>query len=152
MDNGKPPVIRNKQYVNEKFVRTGHVKQRVEDCRYAAVDLYESSVLECEYIDCKFSSVNWRNSKFKQTTFRNCIFDKVDFSGCEFMSCAFIDCQWEEINLDRSIVGAKKLDLTGTTFGMVGGVEALAGHELSYVQAIALLPVLLAEKEIRIGE
>jgi uncharacterized protein YjbI with pentapeptide repeats len=143
-------LTKNKQYVSEKFVRTGIIKQRIEDCRYAAVDLYETSVQESEFVDCKFSSVNWRNSKFKKVTFTNCIFDKVDMSGCEFISCAFLDCEWEEISLDRSIIGQKKLDLTGTKFEVVAGVEALAGHTLSYQQAIALLPGLLKEKEIRL--
>lgn len=143
---------KNKQYVSEKFVRTGIIKQRIEDCRYAAVDLYETSVQESEFVDCKFSSVNWRNSKFKKVTFKNCIFDKVDMSGCEFISVAFLDCEWEEISLDRSFVGQKKLDLTDTKFGIVAGVESLAGHTLSFEQAIAVLPSLLAEKDIKLAE
>lgn len=143
-------ITKNRQYVSEKFVRTGIIKQRIEDCRYAAVDLYETSVQDSEFVDCKFSSVNWRNSKFKKVTFTNCIFDKVDMSGCEFISVAFLDCDWEEISLDRSFVGQKKLDLTGTKFGTVAGIEALEGHELSVTQATALLPALLHKLNIGI--
>ncbi|MEI6481337.1 MAG: hypothetical protein WCO19_03465, partial [Candidatus Saccharibacteria bacterium] len=84
--------------------------------------------------------------------FRNCIFDKVDMSGCEFLSCKFIDCDWRDISLSQSHVGVKKLDLTGTKFGIVAGVEALAGNTLTFEQAIALLPRLLAEKEIKLAE
>lgn len=145
-------LTKSKQFVSEKFARTGIIKQRVEDCRYAAVDLYETTVQESEFVDCKFSSVNWRNSKFKKVIFRNCTFDKVDMSNCEFISVSFLDCEWEEISIDRSFVGQKKLDLTGTTFGIVAGVESLAEHTLSYEQAIAILPGLLSEKGIKLAE
>lgn len=146
----QPNITRHKQFIDEKFTKTGWIRQRVEDCRFAAVELYDTHVEESEYIDCKFSSVNWRNSKFKKVIFRNCIFDKVDFSGSEFLSCKFLDCEWQEIILEQCIVGPKKLDLTGTKFGTVAGISMLGGHSLSYQQAVELLPVLLHEKGIEL--
>ena len=145
-------LTRSKQFVDQKFVRTGWVQQKLQDCRFAAVEMYDTSVRDCQYLDCKFSSVNWRNSKFKQVEFRNCIFDKVDLSGCEFLSCSFIDCDWQNIILSGSKVGVKKLVLTGSKFGDVAGLDALAGQVLSYEQAIALLPLFLQDNDIEIAD
>lgn len=148
----KPHKTRGKQFVDQKFVRTGWIKQYLEDCRFAAIEMYDSAIEDCEFRDCKFSTVNWRTSKFKRVTFKDCIFDKVDFSGSEFKSVEFINCTWEEVNFSNCTVGVKKLVLTDTKFVNVAGVESLGGHELSYEQAIALLPQLLAVHEIKIGD
>lgn len=143
---------RHKQFVDEKFVRTGWIHQRIEDCRFAAVQMYDTHVSDSEYIDCKFSSVNWRTSKFKHVTFNNCIFDKVDFRSSEFLSCKFLDCAWQEVNFEDCRTGVKQLDITGTKFGVVGGLTLFAGQTLTYEQAIGLLPALLQEKDIRIED
>lgn len=148
----KPKLTEHKQFVDEDFSKTGVIQERIVDCRFAAVQLYETQIQDTEYIDCKFSAVNWRYAKFKRVNFKNCIFDKVDFSGSEFMSCGFIDCEWQEVSLSQATVGIKKLNLTGTKFGNVGGIAMLAGHTLTYQQGIELLPALLHEKDIKIAE
>lgn len=143
-------VTRGKQFVDEKFVRTGWVQQRIEDCRFAAIQIYETHITDSEYVDCKFSSVNWRASKFRHVVFKNCIFDKVDFSGSEFLSCKFLGCEWQEVNFTECRTGVKKLVLDNTKIGVVAGIELLAGHTLTHEQAIGLLPTLLHEKGIEV--
>lgn len=141
---------RGKQFIDEKFVRTGWIQQKIVDCRYAAVQMYETHVTDSEYIDCKFSAVNWRASKFRHVIFKNCILDKVDFSGSEFLSCQFLNCEWQEVNFTDCRTGVKKLVLDGTKIGVVAGLELLAGHTLTHEQAIGLLPTLLHEKGIEV--
>ena len=148
----EPKATRHQQFIDQNYSKQGIIREYIEDCRYAAVLLYESHVQHTKYVDCKFSSVNWRHSAFKNVEFRNCIFDKVDFSGSEFISCKFIDCVWQDVSIDQCKVGVKKLDLTGTKFGVVVGMAMLAGHELTYEQAIELLPALLHEKDITIAD
>lgn len=144
--------ISNQQFVDENFSKDGRVRERISDCRFAAVKWYEAYLEDVEFIDCKFASVNWRASTFKKVIFKNCIFDKVDFGSSEFFSSGFLDCDWQEVVFAGCKIGFRKMDLTGTKFGLVAGIEGLKGHTLTYEQAIELLPALLHEKEIQIAE
>jgi len=143
--------VSHKQFVGVKMARTGIISELIDDCRYAAVEMYDTIVRDTTFKDCKFSSVNWRTSSFKRVVFENCIFDKVDFAGSEFFSTSFIDCTWKDISISNCSVGSKRLVLTGTKFVAVAGVESLARHELEYEQAIALLPQLLSKHQITIA-
>ncbi len=144
--------ISNQQFVDEDFSKDGRIRERISDCRFAAIKWYEAYLEDVEFTDCKFASVNWRASTFKKVIFRNCIFDKVDFGGSEFFSGQFLSCDWQEVVFADCRIGTKKLELTGTKFGLVAGIEALKGHKLTYQQAIELLPALLQEKEIQLAE
>lgn len=148
----QPKITQHQQFIDQDYSKTGIIREHIEDCRFAAVVLYETAVENTHYVDCKFSSINWRHSSFKKVVFKNCIFDKVDFSGSEFISCQFIDCIWQDVSIEQCKVGVKKLDVSGTKFGAVIGIAMLAGHTLTYQQAIELLPALLHEKDITIEE
>ena len=144
--------LAHKQFIDQKLVRTSWHQQHVLDCRYAAIEAYDSYVVESIFEDCKFSVVNWRLSHFKHVAFKNCILDDVDFAGSEFMSVSFIDCEWQKVDFSQCKLGVKKLDLTGTKLGKITGFEFLAEHELEYDQAIQLLPQFLHAYGIKIKD
>ncbi|HWU32659.1 MAG TPA: pentapeptide repeat-containing protein, partial [Marmoricola sp.] len=132
-----------------KMSRTELREVEFVGCRFGALEMYDARARMLHLRDCRLGYVNLRGAELIDVTFTNCTIADLDLGGARVERLALPGCRVDSLILgDGSL---KDVDLRGSEFQEITGIEALSGVTISPDQLHDLAPLLASHLGIDIA-
>lgn len=116
--------------------------------RIGSAELFEADLSGVRISGSKLGYLNLRGATLTNVIVENCQIDELDLGGAVLKLVAFVDCQFGTLDTTRTRL--TDVDLRGTQFSSLIGIEGLRGATIDEQQLAELAPHLAAAAGIRI--
>jgi uncharacterized protein YjbI with pentapeptide repeats len=120
------------------------------NCRLTGLDLSEAVLENVTFRGCKLDYANLRFAQLSRVTFDDCTLVDTDAQGSRIESTRFRHCRM--IGTDFGKAELSDVDLRGSDLELAGGVAALSGTIVTFVQLMDLAGALAAERGISVAD
>ncbi|WP_233202013.1 pentapeptide repeat-containing protein [Cryobacterium sp. Y11] len=121
---------------------------RIDHARLGSVEAYEA-IMHSVHIDgSKLDFVNLRNATLTDVLLSNCIIDELDLGSATVQRLELPNCRIT--TLDVGGAKLKDVDLRGSDFSAIHGLDGLRGATIDDAQLSLLAPLLAAHLGLRV--
>lgn len=128
--------------------RTSWREVEIHNPRWGSAEMYEGSWHSVRIDGGKLDFLNLRGSKLTDVLITGCIINELDLGACSGTRVALKNCTIGTLD----VTGAKlqDVDLRGTDFRAINGLDGLAGVVIDDYQLSLLAPLLAGHLGIRV--
>lgn len=114
----------------------------VQSPRWGSAELYDAQLNMVHVRGGKIDYLNLRNSRLTDVLIEDCTIGELDLGGVRAERVALRNCRIQTLDVGRAV--CVNVDLRGSEFGAVNGLEGLRGVTVDDDQLSLLAPVLAA--------
>jgi uncharacterized protein YjbI with pentapeptide repeats len=122
---------------------------RIERPRWGSADLYDADLTSVDIRGGKIDYLDLRGSRLTDVRIEGCVIDTLDLAGFRGKRVAVPGCQMGTLDLGGAT--CEYVDLRGSSFRVVNGLEGLRGATIDDAQLMELAPLLARHIGVRVG-
>jgi len=112
--------------------RTSWRDVRIESPRWGAAELYDADMTAVHIVGGKIDYLNLRDARLTNVLLEGCTIGELDVRRAKLSRVALRDCTINALEFDRAT--CKDVDIRGTEFSVVNGLDGLRGVTIDEAQ------------------